>query len=38
MASGPEGAYNKAHVFNAEKYGYWKDFMRIHINSIDTNV
>ena len=38
MASGPIGAYTRAHVFNGENYGYWKDCMRVHINSIDRTV
>lgn len=38
MASEPNGAYNKASIFNGENYGYWKDCMHIHINSIDVNV
>ena len=38
MASEPKGAYNRAPVFNGENYGYWKDCMRVHINSIDRNV
>ena len=38
MASRPKGAYNRALVFNNENYGYWKDCMRVHINSIDRNV
>ena len=38
MAFEPKGVYNRAHVFNGENYGYWKDCMRVHINSIDRNV
>ena len=38
MAFEPKGAYNRAPVFNGENYGYWKDCMRVHINSIDRNV
>ena len=38
MASEPKGAYNKTCVLNGEKYGYWKDFIRIQINFIDRNV
>lgn len=38
MVSELKGAYNRAHVFNGENYGYWKDNMGVHINSIDRNV
>ena len=38
MAFEPKGAYNRAPVFNGENYGYWKDCMRVDINSIDRNV
>lgn len=38
MASEPKGTYNKVHVFNGENYGYWKDCIRNHINSIGRNV
>lgn len=37
MVSEPKGAYNKAYIFNGENYGYWKDYMHIHINSTDRN-
>jgi hypothetical protein len=35
MDSEPKGAYNRAPIFNGENYGYWKDCMRVHINSVD---
>lgn len=38
MASEPQGAFNRAHVFTNENYGYWKDLMRVHINFIDRKV
>lgn len=38
MAFEPNEVYNKAPIFNGEIYGYWKNCMRIHINSIDRNV
>lgn len=38
MASEPKRAYNRSPVFNGENYGYWKDCMRVHINSIEINV
>lgn len=38
MASEPKGAYNTTPIFNDENFGYLKDCMHIHINSIDRNV
>ena len=38
MANEPKGAYNRAPVFNGENYSYWKDCMRVHINSIDRKI
>ena len=38
MNNVPKGAYNRAPIFTGENYIYWKDCMRIHINSIDRKV
>ena len=38
MAFKPKGVYNKVSVFNGENYGYWKDCICIHINSLDRKV
>ena len=38
MSNDPKGAYNRAPIFSGENYSYWKDCMRIHINSIDRKV
>lgn len=35
MTPEPKGAYNRMLVFNSENYGYLKDCIRVHINSID---
>lgn len=38
MAYKPKGEYNRAPVCIGENYGYWKDLMHVHINSIDRKV
>lgn len=38
MDTEPKGAYNRAFIFTCENDGYWKAYMRIHINSIDKGV
>lgn len=38
MTSEFTGAHNRASIFNGENYDYWKDYMHIHINSIDKKV
>ncbi|KAK2451034.1 hypothetical protein QL285_010121 [Trifolium repens] len=38
MAFAPNGAYNRAPIFNGDHFDYWKSRMRIHINSFDGEV
>jgi len=33
----PKGDYNRAPIFDGENYDYWKECMRIHIQSVDYN-
>jgi len=34
----PNGAYNKAPIFDRENYDYWKECMSFHIQLIDMDV
>jgi len=34
----PKGAYNRAWIFYGENYDYWKQSMRVHIQSVDMDV
>ena len=38
MENNPKGAYNRAPIFTGENYSYWKDCMRVHINSVDRKI
>lgn len=38
MGNDPKGAYNRVPVFTGENYSYWKDCMRVHINSVDRKI
>ncbi|XP_050895564.1 uncharacterized protein LOC127102206 [Lathyrus oleraceus] len=38
MNNDPKGAYNITPIFTSENYNYWKDYMPIHINTIDRKV
>ena len=34
----PKGAYNRAPIFYRENYDYWKEYMSVHIQSLDMDV
>jgi len=34
----PKGAYNKAPIFDGENHDYWKEYMSVHIQSVDMDV
>jgi len=34
----PKGAYNRAPIFDGENYDYWKEYMSVHIQSVDMDV
>jgi hypothetical protein len=34
----PNGAYNRAPIFDGENYDYWKECMNVHIQSFDMDV
>ena len=38
MENDPKGAYTRAPVFTGENYSYWKDCMRVHINSVNRKI
>jgi len=33
----PNGAYNRAPIFDSKNYEYWKECMSVHIQSVDMN-
>jgi len=34
----PNGAHNKAPIFDEENYDYWKECISVHIQSVDMDV
>ena len=38
MENDPKGDYTRDLVFTGENYSYWKDCMRVHINSVNRKI